>query len=99
MPRRIDLSRAALADFDDIYDYIARDNPRAAAKTLRSLDESIQLLADQPKLGKDFRHRRLRLRLLTHGDHLVFYRERPGVIEVVRVIHGRRNIPDILDEL
>jgi toxin ParE1/3/4 len=98
MPRRIELSRAALADFDDIYDYIARDNPRAAAQVLRSLDESIQLLADQPKLGKVFRHRRLRLRLLTHDDYLVFYRERPGVIEIVRVIHGRRNVPDILDE-
>jgi plasmid stabilization system protein ParE len=33
------------------------------------------------------------------GADLVFYRERPGVIEIVRVIHGRRNIPDILDEL
>jgi plasmid stabilization system protein ParE len=70
MPRRIELSRAALADFDEIYDYIARESPRAAAKVLRSLDESIQLLADQPKLGKVFRHRRLRLRLLTHGDPL-----------------------------
>jgi toxin ParE1/3/4 len=99
MPRRIELSRAALADFDALYDFIARDNPRAAAQVLRSLDRSIQLLADQPKLGKIFRHRRLHLRLLTHGDYLVFYRERPGVIEIVRVIHGRRNIPDILDEL
>jgi plasmid stabilization system protein ParE len=43
MPRRIELTRAALADFDDIYDYIARDNPRAAAQVLRSLDESITL--------------------------------------------------------
>ena len=66
---------------------------------VRSLDRSIQLLEDQPTLGKVFRHRRLRLRLLSHDDYLVFYRERPGVIEVVRVIHGRRNIPDILDEL
>jgi toxin ParE1/3/4 len=99
MPRRIEPSRAALADFDAIYDYISRDIPRAAAQVLRSLDRSIQLLSDQPKLGKAFRHRRLRLRLLTHGDYLVFYRERPGVIEIVRVIHGRRNIPDILDEL
>lgn len=98
MPRRIELTQAALADFDDIYDYIARDNPRAAAQVLHSLDESIQLLSDQPKLGKVFRHRRLRLRLLTHDDYLVFYRERP-VIEIVRVIHGRRNIPDILYEL
>jgi plasmid stabilization system protein ParE len=53
MPLRIEPSfRAALADFDAIYDYIARDNPRAAAQALRSLDRSIQLLADQPKLGK-----------------------------------------------
>ena len=99
MPRRIEPSRAALADFDALYDYIAHENPRAAAPVLRSLDHSIQLLADQPKLGKVFHHRRLRLRLLTHGEYLVFYRECPGVIEIVRVIHGRRNIPDILDDL
>jgi plasmid stabilization system protein ParE len=37
------LERPALTDFDDIYDYIARDNPRAAAQVLRSLDESDQL--------------------------------------------------------
>jgi plasmid stabilization system protein ParE len=53
MPRRIELTRAALADFDEIYDYIARDNPRAAAQVLRSLDESIQLLAGQ-KWGRCF---------------------------------------------
>ena len=99
MPRRIEPSRAALADFDAIYDYIARDNPTAAAEVLRALDRSIQLLASQPRLGRVFRRRRLRLRLLTHGDFLVFYRERPRVIEIIRVIHGRRNTPDILDEL
>jgi plasmid stabilization system protein ParE len=74
MPCRIEPSRAALADFDALYDYIARENPRADAQVLRSLDHSIQLLADQPKLGNVFRHRRLRLRMLTNGDYLVFYR-------------------------
>jgi plasmid stabilization system protein ParE len=34
-----------------------------------------------------------------HDDDLVYYRKRPGIIEIVRVIHGRRNIPDILNEL
>jgi len=42
-------AKLALADFDALYDYIARDNPPAAAKVLRSLDRSIQLLADQPR--------------------------------------------------
>jgi hypothetical protein len=36
MPRRIEPSRAALADFDALYDYIARDNPRAAAQVRRA---------------------------------------------------------------
>jgi plasmid stabilization system protein ParE len=34
MSRRIERSRAALADFDALYDYIARENPRADAQVL-----------------------------------------------------------------
>lgn len=97
MQRRIEASRAALADLDGIYDDIAAENPRGAASLLRELDSSIQLLADQPKLGRAYRIRRLRL--LPHGHYLIFYRERPGAIEIVRVIDGRRNIADILDEM
>ena len=97
MRRPIEVSRAALADLDGIYDYIARDNPRAAANVLRELDSSIQLLADQPKLGRKYPYRRLRL--LIHANYLIFYRARPDTIEIVRIIDGRRNVPDILDEL
>jgi toxin ParE1/3/4 len=92
-------TRAALADFDHLYDFIAKHNKRAAAKVLRSLDAAIQLLADQPRLGRPYRHGKHRLRLLVHGDYLVFYRQRPGVIELIRVLHGKQNAPDILDEL
>jgi toxin ParE1/3/4 len=99
MVRRIEPSREALADFDAIYDHIARENPRAAAGVLRSLDRAVQRLAAQPKPGRAYRHANHRLRLLIHGPYLVFYRERPGVISLVRVLDARRNIPDILDEL
>jgi plasmid stabilization system protein ParE len=54
MPRRIEFSRATLADFDAIYDYIARDNPSAAAHVLRSLDHSIQLLSISHGLARCF---------------------------------------------
>lgn len=99
MPRVIELSEAALADFDHIYDSISKHHPRAAAKTLRALDAAIQHLSDQPHMGRAYQHGRHRLRLLTHRDYLVFYRERPGVIELVRILHGMQNIPDILDEI
>ena len=72
--RRIVPSRAALADFDAIYDFIGADNPRAAADTLRGLDHAIQLLADQPKLGRPSRHRRHRLRLLDISFSIVSVR-------------------------
>jgi plasmid stabilization system protein ParE len=99
MPAVIEISGAAIADFDHIYDSISKHNPQAAAKTLRDLDAAIQHLSDQPNMGRAYRHGRHRLRLLTHGDYLVFYRTRPGVTELVRILHGRQNIPDILDEL
>jgi plasmid stabilization system protein ParE len=41
MARVILPSRAALADFDRIYDFIAPHNSRAAAKVLRALDKAI----------------------------------------------------------
>jgi plasmid stabilization system protein ParE len=62
--RRIESTRKAIADFDAIYDFIAKENPRAATDVLRALDRSIQLLADQPKFGgpaqprEDQKHRR-----------------------------------------
>ena len=99
MARRIESSREALADFDAIYDHIARENPRAAGGVLRSLDKAIQRLVELPKLGRPYRHGRHRLRVLVHQPYLIFYRERPGVIDLVRVLDGRRNVPDILDEL
>jgi len=99
MPLIIEPSKLALADFDRIYDFLARQSPATAAKVLRNLDAAIQRLADQPRLGRPYSHKRRRLRLLTHRDYLVFYQERPGVIQLVRVLNGRQNIPDILDDL
>ena len=97
--RRIEPTRAALADFDAIYDHIAKENPGAAASILRDMDLAIQRLVEQPKLGRSYRSRRQRFRLLVHRNYLIFYHGRPGVIELIRVLHGRRNIPDILDEI
>jgi toxin ParE1/3/4 len=92
-------STAALADFDALYDLLAKNNPSAAANTLRQLDAAIHLLIERPRMGRIYSHARIRLRVLIHRDYLVFYRERSGAIEIVRALHGKQNIPDILDEL
>ena len=99
-PRRILPRDAALADFDAIYDFLA--NQASEAKTievLRGLDRAIQLLSDQPRLGRPYEHRGHTLRVLTHGDYRVFYREQGADIDLLRVIDARRHLPDVLDEL
>jgi toxin ParE1/3/4 len=94
---RLLLRPAARADLLDISDYIASDNPAAAERLLAELETKSLLLADQPGIG----HRRpdiLREDLLCFGvrQYLIFYRLIPEGIEVVRYLHGRRDLKRLL---
>jgi len=48
---RIDRTLRADLDYRNIYHYIAQDNPAAAAKFLRKLDQKLLLLSDMPGAG------------------------------------------------
>jgi toxin ParE1/3/4 len=91
MPR---LFRAAEAEEDliEIWLYIARDNPAAADDMLRLIDEKFMLLAENPKLGRALPELRAGMRRWPLGDYLILYREMPGGVEIVRVIHGKRDL-------
>jgi addiction module RelE/StbE family toxin len=85
---------AAEEDLQDIFDYIVRDNPSAAASMLDRFDNAISRLADNPHLGvapKDDRLRKLGYRMLVIGDYLVFYVIKSKTVQVRRIIHGARN--------
>jgi plasmid stabilization system protein ParE len=49
---RIEWSQVALADLEDLYDYIARDVPYYAEQFVGRLMESVERLADHPRLGR-----------------------------------------------
>jgi toxin ParE1/3/4 len=79
-------------DLIDIWLYIAQDNPDAADGMLDTIEEKGRLLADNPELGqarpdiaKDFRY-------LPVGRYLMLYRIIPGGIELVRMVHGMRQL-------
>lgn len=100
MPRALILSVPARTDLDRIYDRISRVNVPAADQLIDDLAKGFRSLTEHPKLGRVFRKSgRRRLRLLPHDDYLIFYFETPPLIEIARVIHGRQNVPDILDDL
>ena len=79
-------------DYRAIWGYIAKDNPGAADALLRQLDSTLQMLSDHPHAGQRRPELRPRLRSLPVGNYLIFYRPMRNGIELVRVLHGARNL-------
>lgn len=86
---------ASKRDYAEIWNYIADDNPDSADDLLRLFDQKVTLLSDFPHLGRARPEIRPRLRSLAVGDYLLFYRPLRDGIELLRVIHGARNVREV----
>lgn len=86
--------RTAEAENDllSIWCYIAEDKPQAATRLLRTIDEKCALLAENPQLGPARPDIAPELRYFTVGSYLILYREVANEVEIVRVLHGARNL-------
>jgi len=81
----------------DAYAVETRDNPSAAEHLLRRIDETLATILAQPGIGTRRRRYGENVRSLPVSSHILFYREIDDGIELWRVIHGRRNIPRLLN--
>lgn len=99
-----DLAPAARDDLDEIHAYIAADNPQAADEVREAAFATFAILARTPGLGRvrHFKHSLLTgLRsfgVRPFSNYLVFYREREKRVEIVRVLHGARNLDAIFGD-
>jgi len=91
--------RTSLAELDlaEIALRIAEDNPTAADHWLDSIDEHCRLLASMPEMGRRRPDLAPRLRSLPVGNYIIFYRPLPSGIEVIRVLHGARDLPALFE--
>jgi toxin ParE1/3/4 len=89
---RIRRSPLAEEDFREIWRYIAQFNQDAADKLLRRIDEKLQLYADNPRMGTSRENWAPGLRSFPVGNYVVFYRIVDDGIELVRVLHGMRDL-------
>ena len=86
------LASPAQRDIDDIWDYIAQDNPSAAARFTASLKEQFSILAHQPRIGRSCDELRPNLYRFPVGNYVIFYRIGRSHIEIARVLHGARDL-------
>ena len=77
----------------DIYNYIATDNPDAAARTLTEIYEKAQLLRTHPRLGQKYEPERSReIRILLH-DHYLNHFYSPMIFTSTRFLRPPSNSP------
>lgn len=77
-------------------DYIARDNPSAARRTVRIILGSVETLTRFPQAGRPGRVRNTRELVIAKTPFIAPYRVRDDRIEILAVFHGARLWPDKL---
>jgi toxin ParE1/3/4 len=105
MSGRADKLRPARQDLVDVFHHYAqRGEIGTARRFLKDAEATFERLASMPGLGVHYEPDDpafADLRVSSLGrfkNHLVFYRPTPGGIEVLRVLHGARDIRGILAE-
>jgi len=76
---------------------IAEENPAAADRWLELIDAKCQLLARMPELGRKRPDLAPELRSLPVGNYIIFYRPVNDGIQVIRVLHGARDLPPLFE--
>jgi toxin ParE1/3/4 len=96
-PRRpIDWSPEARTDLSEIWNYYVNVAGRNTAdKIVGEIDELCQLLEEHPFAGRARDEVRYGLRSIAARPHVVFYRVKNDVAEIVRVLDGRRDLDEI----
>ena len=104
MTRRVIRLPLARRDIVSAALYLEERNPAAASRFVRAITDTQILLGQRPGLGvpRDFGGGRLKgLRMHPVQGFkrwLIFYIERPGVIEILRVLHGARDLEALFGE-
>ena len=83
---------SAKLDARDIWRWIAADSPRAADRLLARFDEVFAMLVHSPGAGRARRELAHGLRSFPISEYVAFYLERNDGVEIVRILHGHRDI-------
>lgn len=96
--RPVFFSPIAAADVQELYDFVSSEDATAADRLLGEIETSCASLGRHPRLGvaRDDIMPGIRL-IVVHHTYVVFYRIRNDEIEVVRVVHGKRDFSKLFD--
>lgn len=91
--------KIAEEDLTEIVSYVAADNPNAANVLATKIEKNLELLSDNPKLGRiprDEDIRNLGYRYLIVQNYIIFYTTEERTIIIHRILHSARNYKALL---
>jgi len=91
---RVKWLRKALRNLDDEASYIATDDPAAAHLAVMRVLDAVSVLAEHPGLGRPGRVPGSRELIVAKTRYIVPYRVRGETVEILRVFHTSRRLPD-----
>ena len=92
--RRLRWLRKALRNLDAEATFISTDDPNAARRVVSRVLAAVELLAEQPGLGRPGRVPGTRELIVPKTRYIVPYRVRGDSIEILRVFHASRRLPE-----
>lgn len=96
-------SPKAIADAEECAVHLGSHSPELAFRFLDALERTVTLLADFPGIGRDREFQSPQYRgICSFGvegfpNHLVFFRPLEDGIEVIRILHGARDLGEVFD--
>jgi toxin ParE1/3/4 len=85
----------AQQDLESILDHLDSQSIETGDRFAERFDQTCELHATHPQLGASAEEYAPNLRLFTVWNYTVFYRPIDGGIELIRIIHGARDIPKL----
>lgn len=83
---------SALSDLVEIWGYIAEDSEARADAFVDTIDRKFRALAENPGMGRTRDELAEDIRSFPVGRYIIFYRSLMDGIEVVRILHGARDL-------
>ena len=87
------LTPRAERDLDEIADHVASWSLEAAERLIDQIQDRCRALASMPETGRLRNELAPGLRSAVVGRYLIFFRPAGSGIEVVRILHGARDLP------
>lgn len=90
--KRVRISEPAETDLQSIYAYIAEESPEAAEQFITELVGYLYRIAELHLPGSNRDWLEEGLRAIPYKQRVIYFRDYPEHIEIVRILHGKQDV-------